>query len=125
MALMAGDGTVSYSFLCVNDFAEFLVSAAFSGRQRVHAIGGPEAPGLYERIVGTALRIQRTAALVFRIAAPLVRPFSPARANLLCLNYIAAVEETRADPGGAAAFGSTLTSADAFLRRKCVLAATS
>ena len=61
---------------------------------------------------------------MFRAAARLIRPFSPAGANLMALNYIAAVEDSLADPAAAAAFGVRLTSAEAFLRAKTALAAT-
>jgi len=109
--------------------AEFLASAAFSGPSGAHSVFGPEAltfvdvVHLYERILGAGLRVQRTPAAVFRIAAPLIRPFSSAGANLMALNYIGATEETPADDGAAAAFGVRLTTAEAFLRAKAAMAA--
>jgi len=130
VALIPGNGTTRHAFICVDDVASFLASAAFSGPSGIHAIGGPEAltfvdiVRLYERILGTTLRIQRTPARVFRVAAPLIRPFSPAGANLMCLNHIAAMEDTLIDPAAASVFGVQLTSAEAFLRRKSSMAAT-
>ena len=79
---------------------------------------------LYERILSTTLRVQRAPARVFRAAALLMRPFSPAGANLMALNYIGATEDSVADPAAAGAFGVQLTSAEAFLRGKSALAAT-
>lgn len=70
------------------------------------------------------MRVQTTPAWVFRAAAVVMRPFSPAGANLMFLNYIGATENTLAEPGAAAAraFGVTLTSAESFLRSKAALA---
>ena len=56
--------------------------------------------------------------MLFRSAAAIMRPFSPAGANLMALNYIAAVEDSPADEGAAAAFGIRLMYAEAFLRAK-------
>ena len=125
-----GDGTRRHGFVCIEDVAEFLTSAVFSGPSGAHIVGGPEAltfPDvihIYERLLGVSLRVQRTPAAVFRMAVPLMRPFSPAGANLMCLNYMAATEDTPADQGAAAAFGVPLTTAEAFLRSKIALAAT-
>ena len=129
VAMIPGAGTTRHAFICVDDVAEFLVSAAFSGPSGIHTIGGPEAltfldvVHLYERILGATLRVRRAPALVFRAAARLMRPFSPAGANLMALNYIAATENSLSDPSAPAAFGVQLTSAEAFLRGKCALAA--
>jgi hypothetical protein len=60
---------------------------------------------------------------MFRVAASLIRPFSPWGANLMVLNYLGATEETMADHGAAAAFGVRLTTAEAFLRAKAAMAA--
>jgi uncharacterized protein YbjT (DUF2867 family) len=130
VALIPGDGTTRHAFICVDDVAEFLASAAFTGPSGIHAIGGPEAltfldvVRLYERILNTALRVRRAPARVFRAAALLMRPFSPAGANLMALNYIGATEDSVADHAAAGAFGVQLTSAEAFLRGKSALAAT-
>lgn len=129
VALIPGDGTTRHTFICVDDVAEFLASAAFSGPSGIHSIGGPEALSfldivhLYERILGVTLRVQHAPAPVFRVAALLMRPFSRAGANLMALNYLGAKEDSLGDPAAAAAFGVQLTSAEAFLRRKSALAA--
>ena len=114
----------------MDDVAAFLASAALSGPSGIHAIGGPEPltfldiVRLYERILGVTLKVQHAPARVFRAAALLMRPFSPAGANLMALNYIGAMEDSLADPAAAGAFGVKLTSAETFLRRKSALAAT-
>ena len=46
VALIPGDGTSRHTFICVDDVAAFLASAAFTGPSGIHAIGGPEAPDL-------------------------------------------------------------------------------
>ncbi len=130
IALVPGDGTSRHTFICVDDVAEFLASAALSGPSGIHAIGGPEPltfldiVRLYERILGATLKVQHAPARLFRAAALLLRPFSPAGANLMALNYIGAMEDSLADPAAAGAFGVKLTSAENFLRGKIALAAT-
>jgi uncharacterized protein YbjT (DUF2867 family) len=128
VAVIPGDGTTRHGFICVDDVANFLVSAAFSGPPGVHCIGGPEALSfldivrLFERILGVTLRVRHTPACVFRVASTALRPFSPAGANLMSLNYIAATEDSAGDSGAAAAFAIQLTSAEAFLRAKSATA---
>jgi hypothetical protein len=73
---------------------------------------------LYERILGYPLRVRRTPAMVFRVAATVLRPYSPAAANLMALNYIAAREESVIDTAPARTFGIPLTSAEEFLRSR-------
>jgi uncharacterized protein YbjT (DUF2867 family) len=129
VALICGDGNRRHAFICVDDVAGFLAAAAFSGPSGIHVLGGPEAltfnqvAAIYERLLGVQLRIRHTPALVFRIAAPLVRPFSEAGANLLLLNYMAAKEDSLSDPTLPAKFGIEMTSAETFLRGKLTLAA--
>jgi uncharacterized protein YbjT (DUF2867 family) len=129
VARIPGDGNARHAFICVNDVAEFLASAAFSGPSGSHVVGGPEAltfvdvVRIYERVLGVTLQTRRTPAAVFRCVAPLSRPFSPAGANLFCLNYLAAKEDTFPDPAVATAFSVQLTTAEAFLRRKMAMAA--
>ena len=127
--MIPGAGNMRHAFICVDDVAQFLVSAALAGPSGTHEIGGPEAltfldvVHLYERILGATLRVRRAPALVFRTAAILMRPFTEAGANLMALNYIAATEESFPDPAAAAAFGVTLSTAEQFLRAKSVLSA--
>jgi len=129
VALVPGDGTARHRFVCVDDVAEFLVAAASGGPSGIHAVGGPEAltfldiVHLYERVLNIKVRPQHAPAMVFRCAAPLIRPFSPAGSNIMCLNYIAAKEETLAESASAPQFGVRLTSAETFLRAKNALPA--
>jgi uncharacterized protein YbjT (DUF2867 family) len=129
-ALIPGDGSVRHCFICVDDVAGFLASAACGGPSGVFDVGGPDPVTfldivrLYEKILGCKLRVKQTPAWVFRVAAPLIRPFSPAGANLMQLNIIAATEETVLDSMRAAsAFHIQLTSAESFLRGKIAAAA--
>ena len=70
--------------------------------------------------------MKRTPAWVFRTALSLMKPFTPAGANLMCLNYIAATENSPADGTKAAdTFHVELTSAEAFLKSKIAFAAAS
>jgi uncharacterized protein YbjT (DUF2867 family) len=130
VALIPGDGTKRHGFICVDDMAGLLASAAISGPLGIHIAGGPNAltfmdvVHLYEQILSTTLRVRRTPAPVFRAATSILRPFSPAGSNLMCLNYSAATEETLSDPTVAPAFGLNLTSAETFLRNKSAMAAT-
>lgn len=124
LAMIPGDGTKRHSFICVEDVARFLASAVDSAAAGEYAVGGPEAltfldvVGIYERILGVSLRVQRTPATLFRVAAAVLGPFSPAGGNLMALNYIAAMEETLSDPTAATTFNVRLTSAEEFLRAK-------
>jgi uncharacterized protein YbjT (DUF2867 family) len=124
VALIPGDGTTRHGFVCVDDVARFLAAAAVSGPSGIHTVAGPEAltfldiVRLFEQALGTTLRVRKTPASVFRTAAILLRPFSPAGANIMGLNYIAATEDSPVDSVAAAAFGVQLTSAQAFLEAR-------
>jgi uncharacterized protein YbjT (DUF2867 family) len=125
IAMVPGDGQARHSFICIDDVAAFLVSAAFGGPSGIYDIGGPEALSfidvarLYENLLGVTLVVKRTPAWVFRAAAPVLRLFSPAAANLMCLNYIGATEPTVWDSTAVAnAFEVRLTSAESFLRAR-------
>ena len=129
VALVPGDGSKRHSFICVDDVAAYLAAASIGGPSGIHNIGGPEAltfcdvVALYERILGITLRVRRTPAAVFRIAATVMRPFSPAAANLMALNYIGTREETVFDTAPAHEFGVRLTTAEEFLRSRVAMAA--
>ena len=129
VAMIPGDGSTRHAFICVDDVAAFHASAALSGPTGTYDIGGPEAltfvdvARLYESIVGRSVTVKRAPAPVFRALASLMKPFSPAAANLMALNYVAARESTRPDGRAAAAFGVRLTSASDFLRKKAALTA--
>ena len=128
-AMIPGDGSSRHAFICVDDVAAFHAAAAHSGPSGVYDIGGPEAltfvdvARLFETLVGRPVAVKRSPALVFRVLASLMKPFSPAAANLMALNYAAARESTRPDGRAAATFGVRLTSAADFLRKKAALTA--
>ncbi len=125
VAMIPGDGSVRHAFICVDDVARFLAAAAGGGPRGSYTLGGPEAltfldvVGVYEKVLGIQLRVKKTPALVFRILSKVMRPFNPAGANIMHLNFVGATEETLADPKTAAAFGvSPLTTAESFLRTR-------
>lgn len=126
-AMIPGDGSVRHAFICVDDVARFLAAAAAGGPSGVHILGGPEAltfldvVRLYEKVLGVELKVKKAPAVVFRILSHVLRPFNPAAANLMLLNFVGATEETLADPAVAAAFGVPLTTAEAFLRSRQAL----
>jgi uncharacterized protein YbjT (DUF2867 family) len=129
VAMIPGDGTSRHAFICVDDVAEFMATATIGGPSGVYDLGGPDAltfvdvVHIYERIVGRTIAVKRTPVGVFRTMAAVLKPFSPAAANLMALNYIAAKESTEPDGRAAAAFGVRLTSAEDFLRAKAAMAA--
>jgi NADH dehydrogenase len=129
MARIPGNGDTRHAFICVDNVAEYLATAAISGPSGTFDACGPEAltfldvVRIYERILGVALRVQKTPPAVFRVAASVMRPFTPAGANLMALNYIACKEESLPNPAASQRFGIRLTTAETFLRRKSVMAA--
>jgi uncharacterized protein YbjT (DUF2867 family) len=127
-AAVPGDGITRHSFIAVNDVAEFLVRFAGSpvARNKIFEVGGPEplsprdVVSIYEQVLGKKVKVSTTPALIFRTAAALLRPLSPAAANIMALNYLTATEDGIV-PGAAetaAQFGVQLTTAERFLRMK-------
>jgi uncharacterized protein YbjT (DUF2867 family) len=123
-ALVPGDGKRRHSFICVDDVAAYLAAAAQGAPAGIHAVGGPEAQTyldvvkLYEKILGHPVEAKMTPAWVFKLIGTVMRPFQPAAANLMQLNYVGAVDETVDDPGVAERFGVRLTRAEEFLRAR-------
>jgi len=76
-----------------------------------------------EEIVGRPVTVKRAPAAVFRALASLMKPFSPAAANLMALNFVAARESSGQDGRASATFGVGLTSAADFLSRKAAMTA--
>ena len=128
-ALIPGDGKVRHAFICVDDVARFIVAAASGGPSGTYTLGGPEAltfldvVRVFEKVLGVPLRVKKTPAVVFRILSQLLRPFNPAAANIMYINYFGATEETLNDPATQAAFQVPLTTAEAFLRGKYAIGA--
>jgi NADH dehydrogenase len=126
-ALVPGDGRVRHSFLCVDDVAAYLAAAAQGGTAGTYSVGGPEpltyldVVKLFEKLLGHPLQVKQTPAWVFRMIGAVMRPFHPAAANLMQLNYVSAVDETVDDPAVAARFGVRLTRAEEFLRARAAL----
>lgn len=124
VARIPGDGSTRHGFICVADVARALAAAALGGPSGTFALAGPESltyrdiVHLYEKLLHLSLKVSSTPALVFRLLSVFLKPFNPAGANLMWLNYLSATESTSADPGTAAAFGLQLTTAESFLRSK-------
>lgn len=127
VARIPGDGKTRHSFICIDDLANLLCAAACGGPSGVFDAGGPQAltfldiVRIYETLLGIKLRVKQTPGWVFRLIAMTLAPFSPAGANLMLLNSIAATEDSVMASAAetAAAFGVSLTTAESFLRVKC------
>jgi uncharacterized protein YbjT (DUF2867 family) len=123
VVMIPGDGRTRHSFICIDDVACLLSAAASAGTSGVFDAGGPQAlsyldiVALYEKILAIKLQVKRTPAWVFRLLASGLVPFSRAGANLMSLNYVAAIEDSVMASANetAATFGVSLTSAESFL----------
>jgi len=124
-ALVPGDGRARHSFICVDDVSEFLVRSiglplAYNS---TFDIGGPESLSwndvvdLYRSVLGIEIRAKHTPALIFRLLSNVLRSFSPAAANIMALNYLAATTDTVVDnmDWTSTLFGIELTPASVFL----------
>lgn len=130
---LLGNGETRHSYICIDNVAAFMVNAIGhpEAMNKVIDIGGPEAlSGLdmkerFEKVLGKPLKPSHAPPFVFNIALNLLKPFAPATANVMGLNYITATQEgVVSDPHGpAGTFGVQLTSADEFLREKATLSA--
>jgi uncharacterized protein YbjT (DUF2867 family) len=133
VAMIPGDGRTRHSFICIDDVANLLSAAAFTGNSGIFDAGGPQAlsfldiVGLYEKVLTVKLQVKRTPAWVFRLLATGLVPFSRPGANLMMLNYIAATEDSAMSSAmeTAATFGVTLTTAESFLFTRCAATASS
>ena len=131
-ANIPGSGTARRSFICIDDVAQFVTKSIDlpSARNTICALGGPEAlsykevVAIYEKLLGRSLKVRHTPAIVFRIAMEILKPFSPAAADIMGINYLSATQSSEVEmKETAATFGVKLTSAEDFLRNKIVAAA--
>ena len=125
-----GDGNIRQTFICIDDVAEFHVHALelSQTKNRIFDIGGPEALSarqlvdIYAEITGKTLKVKSTPAFVFNIMRHLLKPFNPAAANIMALNYAGTRIESVLDMSETASlFGVQLTSARDFLKSKATL----
>ena len=131
IALVPGPADTRHPFIAVDDVAQYLVRATEhpAALNAVLEIGGPqtlswaEVAAIYARVLGRPVRVVSTPGAVFRGHQWLMRPFSEAASNIMGLNWIASRTMAVDDPGHAATFGLTLTTAEAFLRAKAALPA--
>lgn len=132
IALVPGDGSTRHAFVALDDVASILAAAAVApedGSNLVANLGGPEVlswndvVGIYERVLGRALRKLHTPASAYRLLANVLEPFSPPAANLMAMSWLTTICETAWDGKPLAErFGVRLTSAEEFLRAKAALA---
>ncbi len=127
-----GDGSTRHSYICVDDVAEFHAKAVghSAAANATFSVGGPEAltqiqiKEIYEKILGKPLKAQYTPAWVFKMGYTLLKPFSPAAANIMGLNYHAARTDSVIDMTETArVFDVRLTSAEEFLSKRAGTAA--
>jgi uncharacterized protein YbjT (DUF2867 family) len=128
LALVPGSPRQRHAFIAVEDVAAFVLAALARGGsgQEVFEIGGPQAlsweevAAQFAAVLGRPVRALGAPAALFRAQQLLLRPFAPAAANIMALNWLAASEPMLA-PGGAEAarlLGVTPRSVADFLREK-------
>lgn len=131
VALVAGPADTRHAFIAVDDVARLLVAATThpTALNAVLEVGGPQmlswrdVAALYAQVLGRPVRTLSTPGAVFRVQQLLMRPFSLAASNIMGLNWLASRTLPINDPGHAAAWGITLTTAEQFLRAKAALPA--
>jgi uncharacterized protein YbjT (DUF2867 family) len=125
---VAGTGKTRHSYIAIDDVAEYMVRSLDSpgARNRILQVGGPEplslldVAGILERLLGKKMRISATPSAIFAIMGALLRPVSPAAANIMTLNYWSATQDGVVPNAceTAAEFGIPLTTAEQFLRQR-------
>ena len=130
-ATVPGSGAARRSFICIDDVAQFVIKSIElpSARNTIFDLGGPEAlsynevVAIYEKLLGRSLKVRHTPAIVFRIAMEILKPFSPAAADIMGINYLSATQSSAVEMKETAAmFGVKLTSAEDFLRKRIAVA---
>jgi uncharacterized protein YbjT (DUF2867 family) len=124
---IVGDGTTRRTYICIDDVAEFHVKAINhpQSRNTIFELGGPEALSqndvfaIFQNIFNKPLKAKYTAAAIFKVGHRLLKPFSPAAANIMGVNYSAATIDSVIDMSQTARiFDVKLTSAEEFIRQK-------
>jgi uncharacterized protein YbjT (DUF2867 family) len=127
IALLPGRGKARHAFITVDDVAETLVATATDRDEMAEELrlGGPEALSWREvaEVYGQVLRIRvrtvRQPAAPLRALASVVRPVSPATAQLLAAQALVATIDTAHSPEDARRLlGREPTSVEAFLRQR-------
>lgn len=127
VAQITGSGRTRHAFIAVQDVATCCAVAACSDLRGVFDLGGPKALSfldvvqIYERLLGTKLKIRRTPAALVRFGGIILQPFNPAVAELMRLTYSLVVEEGLPHPETEAAFGINFQTAEQFLSAKLAL----
>lgn len=131
LALVPGSGKARHAFVALEDVATFLARSIDhpAASNAVFDLGGPEilswdeVVGIFGKILGRRVRALHAPPALFRAYQLLLRPVSPAAANLMGLNWMAGVVDTPFDTNEVSrTFGVSLTSVEQFLRHKLTLA---
>jgi uncharacterized protein YbjT (DUF2867 family) len=105
VALLPGRGTARHSFVDLEDVAGVVAAAVdLPGPDREIEVGGPEAitwrevAAAHAAVLGLTDRAVRTPTAPMAVAARVLRPFSPAAANLLAVQHLVARVSTPCSP---------------------------
>lgn len=98
---ISGDGSKRHAYLCVEDAARLIVASIghAATMKRVLEVTGPSAVSdedvarICERVLGRMLKRKYTPAVVLAALAVALRPFQPAAANLMAIQYLHATTE--------------------------------
>jgi uncharacterized protein YbjT (DUF2867 family) len=130
--LVNGGPDRKLSFISVEDVARILVAATTHDRARnaVLEVGGPEilswreVAELYSQVLGREVRVRTSPLVPLRVGAKLLRPLSPAAADLLALNVAAAEEDMVPPPDVAEELDiGPMVRVEHFLKQKAALPA--
>ncbi len=127
LALVPGSGQTRHAFVTLDDVAEFLSNSVLSGAtvSETLDLGGPEVLSwndvvrIFASVLGRQVRALSVPAGFYRGAQQLLRPFSPAAANLMGLSWLVArFGSPFSTEAISKRFGVSLTRAEDFLRRR-------
>ena len=133
-----GPADVRHAFVAVDDAARLLVAAsaddAWGSDPEQPAVaggvdcGGPQAltwtevAAAFAAVLGRDVRVRTTPTAVFAVMQKVLAPFSPAAANVMGLNRLAAVADTATWPAFAVRLGEAPpVTVEEFLRAKAAL----
>jgi uncharacterized protein YbjT (DUF2867 family) len=132
LAVVNGNGKARHAFLAKEDAAAFLVNCVDhpEAKNAIIEVGGPEvlswddAVAVYSKLLDRPVRPMYSPPGVFRFLLKILMPFSPGAANVMGLNWWAAVNDSAYDARDVSnRFGVTPTSVEQFLSEKMRLAA--
>lgn len=130
IALVPGNGRSRHAFITVADVAEILTRSLThpNARNVTWKVGGPatlewsQVMEVLSQALGRQVRMINAPEVVFQLQSALLRPFSPAAANILTLNRIVATVDTPFESQQLAKeLGFELTTMEAFLAAKVAI----